>query len=204
MGYKEIVKKGYNSLKEEYQNKYAKNKNTIRALNMFFQFCKTPGKIIDLGIGTGIPVAKYLNEKGFQVTGVDISEEMLKLAEKNVPSLKTVCEDFSKLSAKDEEFDAGIALFSLLHITKKDMGGVLIEINRVLKKQGYFLFCVNKGNFEGYSKLLGQKMFFACFEEKEIDEYLKNSGFEIVFKYFDKFPIGEEVEYQMYYLVRKI
>src|SRR5258708_38531190 len=41
--------------------------------------CDRPGRIIDLGCGTGrigIPLAK----RGFSVLGVDLSEEMLKVA----------------------------------------------------------------------------------------------------------------------------
>jgi 2-polyprenyl-3-methyl-5-hydroxy-6-metoxy-1,4-benzoquinol methylase len=35
--------------------------------------------ILDVGCGGGIPIAKYLVEKGFRVTGIDSSEKMIRL-----------------------------------------------------------------------------------------------------------------------------
>ncbi len=205
MNYKKIVKSGYDELNTNYQDSYANNPNTLKALSKLRSVLEKNSKIIDLGCGTGIPAGKYLVDNGYDVTGVDISTEMVKLSKKNVPKMHCVCGDFSKLSFKDHSFDAGIALFSLLHVAKKDMITVLKEFHRVIKKGGYLLFCVvNSGNFEGYSKFLGKKMFFACFEEKELDKYLADAKFSIVLKYFDTFKIGEEIEKQMFYLVKVI
>jgi 2-polyprenyl-3-methyl-5-hydroxy-6-metoxy-1,4-benzoquinol methylase len=48
------------------------------------EFCKThfttPGKVIDLGCGTG-RLAKHFSTNGFSYTGVDLSEEMLAVAQ---------------------------------------------------------------------------------------------------------------------------
>jgi ubiquinone/menaquinone biosynthesis C-methylase UbiE len=204
MEYKEIIKKSYDELNIAYQDNYSENKNTYAALNIFNNFVKEHSKIVDLGCGTGIPAGKYLSEKGHTVTGVDISSEMTKLFEKNVPKMKSICCDFSSIPVPDSSFDAGVALFSLLHVAKKDMDFVLKEFHRIIRKEGILLLCVNKGDFEGYSELLGKKMFFTCFEESELDTYLKNSGFTIVIKYFDNFVIQEEIEEQMFYMVKKL
>jgi len=202
MKYKDVIKSNYDKLNKEYQDNYSENVNTYKALDIFQKFVEKHSKIIDLGCGTGIPAGKYLVTKGYEVTGVDISLEMIKLSKKNVPKMQCICCDFSKIFVSDDSFDAGVALFSLLHVAKKDIIVVLNEFHRIIKKDGKLLLCVNKGDFEGYSKLLGKKMFFACFEEKELDEYLKKSGFAIVVKYFDTFEVHGEIEEQMFYLVR--
>lgn len=204
MDYKKIVKLGYDELNVNYQDSYTNNPNILKALYKLGNFLEKNAKIIDFGCGTGIPAGKYLVDNGYDVTGIDISPEMVKLSKKNVPKMHCVCGDFAKTSFKDNSFDAGIALFSLLHVAKKDMVLVLKEFHRVIKKGGYLLFCVNNGNFEGYSELLGKKMFFACFEEKELDKYLADAKFSVVLKYFDTFKIGEEIEKQMFYLVKAI
>lgn len=46
-------------------------------------------KVLDLGCGSGI-LAKKLVSKGYSVTGVDFSQEMLKIAKENVPSAKFI------------------------------------------------------------------------------------------------------------------
>ncbi len=38
------------------------------------------GRVLDLGCGTGVPYAKFLAGEGFDVIGVDLSKEMVKVA----------------------------------------------------------------------------------------------------------------------------
>lgn len=204
MDYKEIIKKGYDELNKTYQDNYSENSNVYKALDLFQKYIAPNSKIVDFGCGTGIPAGRYLIAKGYEVTGVDISPEMIKLSKINVPAMHSICSDFSKLPMVDNSFDAGIALFSLLHVAKKDMLAVLKEFHRVIKQGGYLIFCVNKGDFEGYSALLGKKMFFACFQENELKEYLRIAKFSIILKYVDTFEINGEVENQMFYLVKLI
>src|ERR1700741_34069 len=53
-----------------------------------------PGaRVLDLGCGTGQPVAKYLVEKGFRVTGVDESHKMLEIAKREVPEAEFIHSD---------------------------------------------------------------------------------------------------------------
>ncbi len=42
------------------------------------------GHVLDLGCGPGLDAAYFIHQ-GFEVTGIDLSEEMLSLARKNAP-----------------------------------------------------------------------------------------------------------------------
>src|SRR5215203_5424783 len=44
-------------------------------------------KVLDLGCGTGNPIAKHLVECGFRVVGVDQSKELIKIAKTVVPEV---------------------------------------------------------------------------------------------------------------------
>ena len=44
--------------------------------------------ILDIGCGSGIPIADYLIEKSFQVTGIDGSQELLNIAKKKCPKMR--------------------------------------------------------------------------------------------------------------------
>jgi ubiquinone/menaquinone biosynthesis C-methylase UbiE len=73
-----------------------------------------PGaSVLDLGCGTGNPIAKYIAEKGFRVIGVDQSEKMLEIAKKAVPDAQFVHGNMIKVKLADG-FGAAIAwdLFS--------------------------------------------------------------------------------------------
>ena len=57
------------------------------------------GKILDLGCGVG-RTTKYLADKGFDVLGVEIIEDMVKRAKKKYPKIKFEVGDACNLSIK--------------------------------------------------------------------------------------------------------
>lgn len=66
-------------------------------------------KILDLGIGTGQSAEKFY-KAGHEITGVDLSEEMLKISKKNLPMAKLIQLDIergiNKLNIGAESFDS--------------------------------------------------------------------------------------------------
>ncbi len=86
------------------------------------------GKALDLGVGNGRN-AIYLLENGFEVTGVDMSKEGLKLLRKKYPDkskLKLILSDVTKFDT-DEKFDL-ICAIGLLHFLD------LENIEKLIKK----------------------------------------------------------------------
>jgi len=96
-------------------------------------------KILDLGCGTGI-YAKILTKKGAKVKGIDISKEMIKIAQKENPEIEFKVGNAEKLPYKSKEFD--IVLSALVLEYFKDWNKVLKEINRVLEKDGLLIFSI--------------------------------------------------------------
>jgi 2-polyprenyl-3-methyl-5-hydroxy-6-metoxy-1,4-benzoquinol methylase len=75
--------------------------------------------ILDVGCGGGIPIAKYLVEKGFRVSGIDSSEKMIRLAKKNVP-VGTFLKADIRTYIIDEQYEGIIAWDTLFHIERKN------------------------------------------------------------------------------------
>ncbi len=93
-------------------------------------------KILDFGCGTGI-YTKLLTKKGARVKGFDISPKMLKIAKKENPNLDLRVGSGNKIPF-DEKFD--IVLASLVIEYFNDWDKVFKQINKVLKKGGFFVF----------------------------------------------------------------
>lgn len=99
----------------------------------------TGKNILDLGCGTGAMISE-LSGLGFQVLGLDGSEEALKYCRKRgLVNLKRA--DFNKsLPCQGNTFDTVLCLDVLEHI--EDDRGLLLEIKRVLKSDGRLILTV--------------------------------------------------------------
>ncbi len=96
-----------------------------------------PLKILDLGCGPGFST-NFLKEMGFSVVGLDMLEDMLKIAIKK--GLQVVKGDMKNLAGIFEEnsFDCVMSISALQWINIKDMGKVAIGIKKILRKNGKF------------------------------------------------------------------
>ncbi len=106
----------------------------------FFRL-KQPAKVIDVATGTGAQ-AYELAQLGLDVTGVDLSPEMLEQAKKKLHKslkLRFLHADGTKLPFRDNEFD-GASISLGLHDMPYEIGlAVLSEIKRVVKRNGSIL-----------------------------------------------------------------
>ena len=99
---------------------------------------KRPGKILEVGVGTGISLSYYRKEH--QVHGIDISPHMLERAQKRVRSKRlghvTQLEimDARKLHYPDDHFDAVVAAYVMSVVPEPEK--VIREIERVCKPGG--------------------------------------------------------------------
>ena len=106
-----------------------------------------PRTAVDLACGTG-SVAAILSRKGMQVTGVDLSEDMLTVAYDKTSDLPNppmfVCQSLQKLSLPRGVDLAVCALDSLDYITDPaDCALAIRRIFRALNPGGIFIFDVN-------------------------------------------------------------
>lgn len=95
----------------------------------------TPGVFADLGCGSGV-FSSVLDQRGFDVTGVDISPGMIELAKSRYPKVKFVVGDVEALPFPDASLD-GVLMSGLLHHLP-DPSLCIREVFRVLKPGGVF------------------------------------------------------------------
>ena len=119
-----------------------------------------PGKILEVGVGTGIGLPYYRREH--QVHGIDISPHMLDRAKKrvhrkrlgNVTQLTIM--DARKLQCADNTFDAVVAAYVMSVVPEPEK--VIREIERVCKPGGDVIivnhFAAEKGMRRGVERML--------------------------------------------------
>lgn len=131
----------------KYYDLIYKDKNyekEVTFIEDIFETFHKPQKILEIGCGTG-NYTQILRRKGYGITGLDISESMLKIAKE-----KCRC-DFLTGNICDisinEKFDACIAMFAVMgYITKNlDIIKALNNIHKHLEPNGLFIFDVWNG-----------------------------------------------------------
>lgn len=131
---------------------------------------------LDSGCGTGA-IAELLKAKGYRVSGVDISPEMLRFAHKPA-SVQYVLANSLDLPYDNNHFDVvctrGV-LFS--HVGKKYVDLFIQEHNRVLKDGGIFVFDFITHFDASETKYRRKK---AAMDYKHVVKCLKTRGFEAV------------------------
>ncbi len=120
-----------------------KNDSGWMILNFLKSHIRNKGKILDAGCGEG-RFARYFIEKGFNLIGMDFSEEYVRLAKKKIGKGKFVVGSVTNIPFKDNSFDYIFTVDVLQHVP--DLRQALSELYRVLKKEGV-LIVVDKNKF---------------------------------------------------------
>jgi SAM-dependent methyltransferase len=119
------------------------------------RFCEeefpTPGRLIDLGCGTG-RLCRHFAAGGFECVGVDLSDEMLATARGLSPGLafqKANLVDLAELP--DATFDYAACLFSTLGMVRgeENRAAMLTATHRILKPGGRFVLHAHNRGFHG-------------------------------------------------------
>ena len=111
----------------------------IKRVDRFFPSAKT---LLELGCGTG-DVLKGL-QKRFELTGIDSSEEMLKIARRKIRSAEFIRADI-RTPLSPRKFDAVICVYDTLNhlIRYNDWKKVFLNVSEMLNPGGIFIFDVN-------------------------------------------------------------
>jgi SAM-dependent methyltransferase len=183
---KSNLKKFYNH-EAVYRNERKKQAWKIREREKFARLLLEEGKktLLEIGAGTGQD-SQFFMEKGFDVTAVDFSAEMVRLCREKGINAREM--DFYNLSPLQTAFDACWSINSLLHVPKTDLLQVLEGIHAVLHNGALFFFGVYGGNddeLEWANDASETPRFFSRHTASGIQETVKNV-FEIVnFEQFD-------------------
>lgn len=158
------------------------------SIDKFISLLKPGGSILDVGCGSG-DKSLYMIQKGLKVTGVDFSEEMIKIAKKEVPDGDFFVIDIEQLDSLKERYDGIFARAVLLHFSKQQIPGILKKLINHLNFGG-FLYVAVKEKREGekdeemvrendYSVDINR--FFSYFTTPELEKLLIDAGLKICF-----------------------
>ena len=170
---KKEVKEMYNKASAGYDS-MAKDSGFVYSEIMYEWILKNVDskhlKILALGCGTGLGELPFL-DKGYEVTGVDLSEKMIDLAKKR-PFKKLMVQDIESSINTKENYDI-ILLLSVMEFIKNPLK-LFKNIHKRLNDSGIFALTIPK------KPKSGEETPFSMYNKKEIELIFKKSGFKII------------------------
>lgn len=138
-GLKDLVRRGYDAVSLRYDEHYGSGTKYQPLLGELIRRVPAGGTVLDVGCGSGVPVARTLDAAGLRVTGVDISQVQVRRARQAVPGARFVQADATEASFGAAAFDAVVCLYALIHLPLDDQRLLLGRTAAWLRPGGTFL-----------------------------------------------------------------
>ncbi|MEY9967064.1 ubiquinone/menaquinone biosynthesis C-methylase UbiE [Streptacidiphilus sp. MAP12-16] len=146
---KELVRRGYDALSVRYDEAYGSGTKYQPWISELCRRIPAGSRVLDLGCGSGVPVARDLTAAGVQVTGVDISEVQIRRARDLVPRAEFIRADATTLDFSKDSFDAIVSFYALIHIPLEEQPSLLERVATWLRPGGWFLGTTGQGAWTG-------------------------------------------------------
>lgn len=134
-------------------------------------------RVLDLGCGAGVPTSRLLVERGYRVTGLDISSVQIDRARSLVHGATFLQADLATWECAAASFDAIVSLYTLIHVPLEDQRRVIPRLARWLVPGGYLLVIVGHEQWSGVEDYLGAPMFWDHADTATYLRWLEDAGF---------------------------
>lgn len=203
---KRIVKDGYD--KGNYAATFERDRelNSLEAemFDSLEAYLRKGARVLDLGCGVGVPFDRHLSQKGYDVTGVDFSENHLNIARKLVKGVQFLKGDFTEMTFEKESFDAVICLYAIFHIHREQQPRLFRGIHSTLKQNGLALLTLGTDSCECSMEEQWAGTPLMAWSSWSVAEYTKildEVGFELIVSKYEGNP-GDQ-EYHLWVLCQK-
>ena len=136
-------------------------------------------RVLDLGCGSGKPLADYFLTQGAELVGVDFAPAMIELARQHYPDADWIVADMTALPDLGV-FDAIVSWDGFFHLSPDQQRASLPRILAMLKPQGRLLLTVGPGAGEVDGRVDGEQVYRASLSIEEYCDFLEQAGTRLV------------------------
>lgn len=129
----------YDKIAQWWHNQHDQSAYGVPQLKLALGFASAGGSALDIGCGAGGRLIRLMEGKGFSVTGLDISKEMINLAKINHPQHLFMHQDICQWQTK-KHYNFILAWDSLFHLPLAMQKPVLRKISNLLTDNGVLIY----------------------------------------------------------------
>ena len=146
-------------------------------LDRFLALAPPGGEVLDLGCGGGRPIAAYLIGKGYAVTGVDTSPELIDLCRARWPDQTWRAADMRTLKL-GRRFGGILAWHSYFHLTPGDQEAMFAVFAEHAAPGAPLMFTSGWNRGVSIGRFQGERLYHASLDPDEYHALLKVHGFK--------------------------
>ncbi|KAK0246633.1 hypothetical protein LTS09_018227 [Friedmanniomyces endolithicus] len=210
----------WDGLNIEYEHAYRNNPFKRAMVSQAIALLSPGSRILDVGCGTGVPVAQMLSVAGMDVTGTDVAPKMIELARRRVKGTFEIA-DMADYKPK-ESYDAIFIIYSQLGLEYATFHGAVSRLIHSLRPDGLLAIGqspadkIPKGDpawdatntyAEGYDlPFWGEPFATLMFTREGQRRFLESMGLYIVYDTLDVFQPDNpkcHPEHQHYIIARR-
>jgi SAM-dependent methyltransferase len=137
------------------------------------------GMVLDLGCGSGMPIASHLIGAGYAVTGVDGSPEMVDFFRKRQPSATVHLADMRTLVLQ-QKFKGILAWDSFFHLNPDDQRKMFALFAQHAASGAALMFTSGPAAGESVGRLFGDELYHASLDPNDYRDLLAETGFVVI------------------------
>ena len=164
--------------------------------------------LLEIGCGPG-NITNYLLSKrpDFQIKGIDVAPNMVKLAQQNNPAAVFEQMDCRMIDQLAEKFDAIVCGFCLPYLSKTDAAKLVKDCASLLNNNGILYLSTIEGDYarSGYQTgSTGDQTYVYYYPQDFLKELLKSCNFELTDLLQKSYPAAEESDQIHIILIAKL
>lgn len=146
--------------------------------------------VLDLGCGTGRPMAEYLVSQGRRVLGVDQSEAMLAIARLRLPYERWVLSSM-EVYEPEEGYRGALLWDSLFHVPRTEHEPIVRKVVHGLPPGGRFMLTVGGSAHPAFTDFMyGQEFYYDSNTPEETERLLHRLACRLIIAEYMNLPDG--------------
>ncbi|WP_422057616.1 class I SAM-dependent DNA methyltransferase [Sphingomonas sp.] len=149
-------------------------------IERFARMLSPHAEVLDLGCGGGEPIARFLVDNGYHVTGVDSSTTLINLARTRFARHTWIEADMMRFGGDSGAYDGIVAWCSLFHLEVERQEKLIRRMGVWLRNGGVALFNTGPASGTAIGSFEGEELYHASLSQIEYRTVLAESGLTVV------------------------